>query len=167
MGGHPLDGVRPRAGSDPAETLIFGIGNPILSDDRVGLYIAEVLREKLPDVTVIQAAIAGIEILDEIQGYKRVIFIDSIMTEDGIPGELHELTLNDLGSSTAAVSNHGIGLPALFATGRAMKYDLPETVVIFAIEIANNTDFSEEFTPEVKKCLPGIIDAIKIRCQDT
>ncbi len=144
-------------------TLIFGIGNPILSDDRVGLYIAEKLGERFPEADVIQAAIAGISILDEIQGHDRAIFIDSIMTKSGKPGELHELTLDDLGPATASISNHGTGLPSLFAAGRAMKYNLPEIVEIYAVEICNNTEFSEEFTPEVERALPGIIDRIAER----
>lgn len=126
----------------------------------MGLYIAEKLQERFPEANVIQAAIAGIAILDEIQGYERVIFIDSIVTENGTPGELHELTLSDLGPSAASVSNHGTGLPSLFAAGRALKYDLPDVVEIFAVEIANNTDFSENFTPEVEKSLPDVIEAI-------
>ncbi len=143
-----------------SDTLIFGLGNPILSDDRVGLWVAEKLSERLPEIDVIQAAVAGISILDEVQGYKKVVFIDSIITEDGIPGELHKFTLDDLGPAIASISHHGTGLASTFATGREMGYDLPEIVEIYAVEISNNTDFSEEFTPEVAENLPSIIERI-------
>ena len=69
------------------KTLILGLGNPILSDDGVGLWIARRLGEKLLGIEVREEAIAGISILDVVQGFPRLVVIDSIMTEGGLPGQ--------------------------------------------------------------------------------
>jgi len=142
------------------KTLVLGLGNPILSDDGVGLWIARRLGERLPGIEVREEAIAGISILDVVQGYSRLVVIDSIMTEDGFPGQLHRLTLEDLGPATPAVSHHGTGLVSTFEVGRLMGYELPESVEIYAVEIENNTEFGECFSPEVEKRLPEIVETI-------
>jgi hydrogenase maturation protease len=142
------------------KTLVLGLGNPILSDDGVGLWIARRLGERLPEIEVREEAIAGISILDVVQGFSRLVIIDSIMTEDGFPGQLHRLTLEDLGPAVAAISHHGTGLASTFEVGRLMGYELPESVEIYAVEIENNTEFGECFSAEVEKRLPGIVETI-------
>ena len=42
-------------------------------------------------------------------------------------------------------------------SGRLTGYELPETVEIYAVEIENNTEFGEGFSPEVEKHLPEIV----------
>ena len=39
-------------------------------------------------------------------------------------------------------------------------YELPETVEIYAVEIENNTEFGEGFSPEVEKHLLEIVETI-------
>jgi hydrogenase maturation protease len=71
------------------DTLILGIGNPILTDDRVGIKIAQKLKEEKPELEVVETSEAGITLLDLIVGYNKLIIIDSIKTEKGKPGDLY------------------------------------------------------------------------------
>ncbi|MDY6959769.1 MAG: hydrogenase maturation protease, partial [Halobacteriota archaeon] len=77
-------------------TLVFGIGNPILSDDGVGIYVAREIKKRLSsdisqfkDVDVEEGSVGGLKLLDTILGYERVILIDAIMTESGSPGDIY------------------------------------------------------------------------------
>ena len=65
--------------------LIYGIGNPYRCDDAVGIRVAELLAKKISksNIDIKCGSIDGVAILDEIVGYDRVIFIDSVMTEKG------------------------------------------------------------------------------------
>jgi hypothetical protein len=48
------------------KTLILGFGNPILTDDAVGIRIAEELAGEFPDMTVEASSEAGLAILEEV-----------------------------------------------------------------------------------------------------
>jgi hydrogenase maturation protease len=78
------------------KTLVLGLGNPILSDDAVGIRIAEGLKLKASVQDVVETSEAGVALLDYAVGYDKLVIIDSIMTDKGKPGELYKLGLEDL-----------------------------------------------------------------------
>jgi len=144
------------------KTLVLGIGNPILSDDAVGIKVAEEiegrLREQCLDVKT--ASIGGLSILDEISGYDRLILIDSIKTGEGKPGDVYKLSVEDLGSTSHLSSSHGMDFATVIGLGRKVGYKIPEIIDIYAIEIEDNTTFSEECTKKVKMRISEIADKI-------
>jgi hydrogenase maturation protease len=144
----------------PSGTLILGMGNPILSDDRIGLLVARRLGELVEGVDVEEASIAGIALLDLIQGYRRLVVVDSVVTGKGKPGDLYRMDLDDLGPAVPAVSPHGAGLASTIEAGRVMGYDLPVEIEIWAVEIENDSEFGESLSPAVEARLPDIVDDI-------
>ena len=144
----------------PGDTLILGLGNPILSDDRIGLLVARRLGELLDGVDVEEAAIAGMAVLDLVQGYRRLVVVDSVATGQGRPGDLYRMSLEDLGPAVPVISHHGAGLASTLAAGRVMGYDLPAEVDIWAVEIESGTEFGEKLSPAVESRLPAIVDEI-------
>jgi len=143
------------------KTLILGVGNPILTDDSVGICVAnEIEKFSLPNVEVIETSLAGISLLDYVVEYERLIIIDSIKTEKEIPGTLYKLKLEDIGTSSATSYSHGMNIRTAIELGRKLGYKIPEIIEIYAIEIEDNTTFGEECTPAVKRKIPGIVDEI-------
>jgi hydrogenase maturation protease len=53
------------------KTLVLGLGNDILSDDGVGIYVARELKKIIhsQDITVAEASLAGIGLLDMLAGW--------------------------------------------------------------------------------------------------
>jgi len=141
-------------------TLILGIGNPILTDDGVGIKIARKLKEGNARLKVIETSEAGIALLDLIAGYDKLIIIDSIKTEKGKPGDLYKLELEDLKPSKDFSSSHGIGIATAFELGQRLGYRMPKSVSIYAVNIKDNSTFGEECTEEVKERLPFIAKQI-------
>jgi len=141
-------------------TLILGIGNPILTDDGVGIKIAQKLKEEKAKLEVIEASEAGIILLDLIVGYNKLIIIDSIKTEKGKPGDLYKLELEDLKPSKDFSSSHGIGIATAFELGQRRGYRMPKSVSIYAVNIKDNSTFGEECTEEVKERIPFIAKQI-------
>jgi len=137
-------------------TLILGIGNPILTDDGVGIKIAQKLKEGNPELEVIETSEAGITLLDLIAGYDKLIIIDSIKTEKGKPGDLYKLEPGDLKPGKDFSSSHGIGIATAFELGQRLGYKMPKFVSIYAVNIENNSTFGEECTEEVKERIPSI-----------
>ncbi|MFC1907777.1 hydrogenase maturation protease [Chloroflexota bacterium] len=142
------------------KTLILGLGNPILTDDGVGLKIAQKIKEEDPRLEVIETSEAGIALLDFVVGYDKLIIIDSIKTEKGNPGELYKLELENLKPTMDFSSSHNIGIITAFELGRRLKYRMPRHISIYAVGIRDNTTFSEKCTLEVKKKIPFIAKQI-------
>ena len=124
-------------------TLILGVGNPILTDDRIGIKIAQKLKQKKPGLEVIETSEAGITLLDLIVGYDKLIIIDSIKTEQGKPGELYKLKLKDLKPTMDFPSSHSIDIATAFKLGQRLGYRMPKYISIYAIEVKDNTAFGD------------------------
>jgi hydrogenase maturation protease len=68
--------------------LVAGVGNVLRSDDAFGVEVANRLleRETIPDVTVVETGIAGIQLVSDLQdGYDAIIVIDTV-DRDRTPG---------------------------------------------------------------------------------
>lgn len=144
------------------KTLVLGIGNPILSDDAVGIKVAEEIGDRLWEqcLDVKTASIEGLSILDEITGYEKLILIDSVKTGKGRPGDVYRLSLEDLNVTSHLSSSHGVDFATVIELGKKMGYKLPEIIDIYAIEVEDNTTFSEECTRKVKMRISEIADKI-------
>ena len=65
------------------KTLILGLGNPLVTDDSVGLRVAEQLKPLLadrPEVEVAEDYWGGLRLMERMIGFDRAIVIDAICT---------------------------------------------------------------------------------------
>ena len=145
------------------DTLVLGVGNPILTDDAVGFRVAHLIKEAKPELTVIETAEAGLTLLELINGYERVIIIDSVKTGQGRPGTLHQLTLEQIDPSWNFCSTHGIDIRMALELGRKLDYKLPAKLSIYGIEVEDNKNFGGKCTEEVEKRIPQIVREIVTR----
>ncbi len=145
------------------KVLVLGVGNPILSDDGVGIHVArELMKRKLPGIHVEELAASGLELLDVVRGYDKVIIVDAIQTTKGKPGELHILEEKDFEKSIHGSSPHGINIATALALGRKLvPKEMPREVVFYAIEAEDLINVTERLTPKVAKALPKIVDRIE------
>jgi len=146
------------------KTLVLGLGNPILTDDGVGIYVARAVAAccQRDDVIFAEASVGGLRLLDVIVGYERVIIVDAIQTRDGKPGDVHRLHPNALRASLHSGSTHDLSLPGALALGRGMGMVLPddESLVIIAIEVEDVLTFGETVTPVVEAAIPRAVEAV-------
>lgn len=144
------------------KVLIYGVGNPFRCDDAVGIKIAEEVKKRIksPNITVTSGSIDGLAMLDEILGYERVLFIDSVKTRHGIPGEVYRIPLHPLKSTSPLSASHGIDFMTALKLGKKFGYKMPKQIDILAIEIEDNTSFGEECTQAVKEIIPIVVDGI-------
>ena len=142
------------------KTLILGIGNPILADDGVGIKIVQKLREKNPELEVVETCESGIALLEHVADCDKLILIDSIKTGKGKPGELYKLKLEDLNYPLDFASFHGVDIATAFELGQKLGIKLPRHISIYAVEVKDNATFAEECTEEVKERIPFIVEQI-------
>ena len=148
-------------------TLILGLGNPILTDDGIGVLVAEEVRSRLPEDTAIditEVSVGGLTLMETMIGYDRVILIDAFQRlNDACPGQVHRMTLKDLQSISPtqhSASPHDASLVTALETGRRMGLPLPEDITIFAIEVENVMDFSDQPTSLVAAAIPHVTEAV-------
>jgi len=144
------------------KTLVVGLGNPILTDDGVGVKVAYAVRDALasaglPGVTVTEASVGGLHLMEMMAGYDRVILVDAIQTQTGQSGAVYSLTLGDVAAATPtqhSASAHDMNLPTALEMGRRLGLALPDTVEIFAIEVEDVVTFGESCTRAVNAAIP-------------
>lgn len=149
-------------------TLVLGLGNPILTDDGVGIRVAEAVRSALatlpdPPVVVETASIGGLALLELLIGYDRAILIDAMRCADAPPGSLHRLSLDEVQArqpTEHSISPHDTSLGVALALGRQMGLPLPETIIIYGISVTNVLDFGETPTPPVAAAIPTAVAAV-------
>ncbi len=147
-------------------TLLLGMGNPILSDDAVGVRLARDFKgrfEPTPDIDFVEeCSVGGLSLLDLFNGYDRVVVLDSFKSTDGIPGEWHYFTAARLNETIHLTNIHDANFATALALGRKMGMALPQVdeIHIFAVEIADNLTFSESMTPELEGAYPRYASAV-------
>lgn len=135
------------------------------SDDGVGLHVIEALRkEETGDNIDLIEAVSGLDILDAIKGYDRIILVDAIKT-GGEPGTIHELSLKDIQDkhTNYSFSTHlNMDLQTMFELGnRLFPGKIPKDIRVIAIEAEDVTTISDKCTPAVECVIPKAVEIIK------
>lgn len=145
------------------KALVLGVGNPIKSDDGVGVRVARLLKERnIPGVDVEELPASGLELLDCVLDYDLVVVIDAIQTKGGRPGDFYELQEGDFERTVHGASPHGVNIATALALGRRIVPErMPKKVVFVAVEAADLVNVSEMLTPEVEAQVPRIADFVE------
>ena len=138
--------------------LVLGIGNEILTDDGIGPKLVEDLKKSdFPDHVKFQNAfIGGLEILEVIQGYAKVIFIDAIITKGGIPGTVYHFRPDDFRETLHLSNLHDVNFLTSLELGKKMNMSLPAEIHIIAVEVIEDRIFSDQFSPGISERYPQI-----------
>ncbi|RXG63775.1 hydrogenase maturation protease [Candidatus Atribacteria bacterium 1244-E10-H5-B2] len=148
-----------------SKTLFLGIGNTIRGDDGIGIYIAEEIKKKLVNkknnVTVISTETAGLNLLELIVGYCKLIIVDSIqVNKDNELGHIYELEVNQINSSNSHFNSHDIDFSKLFKIGKKLGIKLPKEIKIYGIGIFLVKGFGQKCNPRLHEMIPGIAQYI-------
>ena len=141
-------------------TLLLGMGNPILSDDAVGIRLVEDFNRNLGIVASLEiieeCTAAGVDLLQVIEDYDRLLLVDSIITSDGVPGRWFRFTAERLRETIHLTSMHDANFATVLSLGRQLGMRLPpdREIHIFAVEVLDNRTFSEKMTDRLEKAYP-------------
>ncbi len=145
--------------------LVLGIGNDILMDDGVGPRVVRKLEESFPleGVEYSNITLGGLDIVEYINGYEAVVFVDAIKTRGGVPGDVYEFTPADFKETLHLTNLHDISFLTALELGKQLDFDIPKDVYIFAVEIIEDQVFGNDFTPPVNERFPGVVEEIQQR----
>lgn len=140
--------------------LVLGMGNPILSDDGVGLVIAARLREMLPGVDVASNAMIGVSLIDQIIGYDKIFVIDAMTMRDHQLGDLKKIYQEENCGTLHLFSSHGVNFFELMELGKLLGYDMPEVGGVYGIGINAEVAFGETLSIELNEKISTITNRI-------
>jgi len=163
-------------------TVVIGVGNPILSDDSVGIRIARAVQDALVDearvhearggagarhgvggasgmdrVVVTEVYAGGLRLMETLSGYDRAFLIDAVETGDGPPGTVHTFARQDLRALRNVSGVHDTSLGMALQVADQLSIPLPADIRIWGVEIAEGMEFGEELTPAVAAAVPRVV----------
>jgi hydrogenase maturation protease len=147
--------------ADNPNTLILGIGNPMVGDDGVGIRVVEMLAERdlPPSVQVEEAGLPGWGLPMWFEGFSNVILVDAVQMGQP-PGSWKCFHAGEIRivMEEGAFSLHQPDLACGLALSQALDL-LPDNLSLYGIEPAN-VEPGADLSPEVRLGLPEIIESI-------
>ena len=143
--------------------LVVGLGSPIMSDDAIGLMVAQRIEDMhLERVKTRQEAVGGLDIIPVLWGYRHAIIVDAIKTEQYEPGTIMIFDPEDFEPTITNASAHDINLATAMAIGRDMEPEqMPVSVRFVAIEVEDLQTMREGLTEKVEAALDQAVNAVK------
>lgn len=158
----PDKGVN-RAGGDqapPKRITVLGVGNLLLSDEGIGVHVANRLMdmELPPGVRVVEGGTDGFKLMNVVVEADRLIVVDAVKG-GGPPGSIYRFDIHDAPSSPDAykTSVHQIGILEVVHLSELIG-ETPETTII-GVE-PKSLDMGIALSPELEAKLPRIIDLV-------
>jgi hydrogenase maturation protease len=126
-----------RARASMSLTVIIGLGNPLMSDEGVGIHVLRALAERagdLPGADLVDAGTSAMAALHAMAHRRRAIFVDCAFM-GAEPGAVRRFTPSQVSSrkELAGFSLHEGDLLDAIELSRQLG-ECPEQVVIFGIQ---------------------------------
>jgi hydrogenase maturation protease len=136
---------------------VLALGNDVAGDDAVGLHAARSLRCLYPaELTIVESGEAGLALLDIVEGYDRLLILDTVYAEDGSEGNVVTLTMADL-RPVSSPSPHYAGLPELARIAEQCGMAFPTDIQIVAAAIRPPEVIREGLSPAAGKALTRVV----------
>ncbi len=144
--------------------LFLGIGNSLMGDEGVGVFLAEKMAETPlpPNVDVLDGGTGGFHLMGHMENYDTIFMVDA--TLDGKPaGYVRKLTPQFSNEFPRAMSTHDIGLRDV-VEAMSIRGTLP-TIHLYVISVAEiqpmHIGLSEAVARSAHHLLPQIVEDIR------
>jgi hydrogenase maturation protease len=118
-------------------TVVLGLGNPLMADEGIGVYLVERLLESArtyPSVDFVDGGTGGLSVLHQIEGRRKAIIIDCAAMQEP-PGAIRRFGPDEVRSTKvlAHQSLHEADLMQIIGLARQFR-QAHEQIVLFGIE---------------------------------
>jgi hydrogenase maturation protease len=150
-----------------ARTLVLGLGNILLGDEGIGVWVVESLGREFgfpPEVATLEGGTLGLDLLPRLDGVERLLLVDAVKLGRE-PGEIVRLEGDAVPAALdVKISPHQVGVQDLLAAARLMGRE-PSRVVLWGME-PERLDPGTGFSPRVAEALPrlreGVLDELRL-----
>jgi len=145
-----------------AETIVLGVGSPIMGDDGLGVGVVQALSERWdesPELQFLDGGVWGMLVLPYIESASKLILVDAI--RDGrAPGTLIRLERDEIPRHLRTkLSPHQIDLSEVLALAE-LRGNFPHETVALGIE-PERVDVYEGLSDPVQATVPALIEAVQ------
>ncbi len=153
--------IRPANNKTESDIVILGLGNTLLQDEGVGVFVANTLVETYnftPKIEIIDGGTFGLDLLPYIENKEKVLIVDAVNFGKQ-PGYV-EVLKNDeiMVQINTKMSVHHLGLSDIISATKLRDTE-PEEMVMVGIQ-PKSLKTSIELTSEIKNKIDDIIKTI-------
>ncbi|UII75379.1 hydrogenase maturation protease [Flagellimonas sp. HMM57] len=148
------------------KTAIMGFGNPVRSDDAIGIYVIEQLREKLPEterINIFDMGTAAFEVLFGLKGHSKIILVDAVLNSNEPVGTVFKVPAEEVMKAPQddpLVFLHGMKWDqALSYTKKILRDEYPEDIQVYLVAI-ENTKLEVDLSDVVRKAGDKVVQHI-------
>ena len=129
---------------------VIACGNPLMGNDAAGLSVMALLRERFPEIDVVDGGNGGLGLVPLMEGYDRIVIVDAT---SGLGAIGRVQVFREIPhAGVPSLSLHELGIPEVLAMARLLGI-APE-VVIVGVEGGQIPGFSGEMDPAVRSAIP-------------
>lgn len=141
--------------------LVLGIGNLIMTDDGVGVRVAQRLmgEYRFPEgVTVLDGGTLGLDLLMHLEGVERLLMVDAVET-GGPPGTVVRLSGEEIPMALQTkLSPHQVGLQDLLAVAE-LQGNRPAEMVLWGVQ-PESVELGMELSPAVAAQFDQLVEKV-------
>jgi len=147
------------------KVAVLGLGNPVRSDDAVGLRVAAEIEQRLaaaplPGVSVLSSSRAGFELIDLLAGFTHAVIVDCLGVPNPEAGRVRVLKLGEVAGASHLCGSHEISVAEAFELARRLGIAMPGKVELLGVEGGDTTTLSEELSPPVAAAVGPVARAV-------
>jgi hydrogenase maturation protease len=146
------------------KSLVLGIGNTIMGDDGVGIYVARMVKDSTQsraDLQVKELGVSGFKLVEEILGYDEVMIVDSYASGDTDAGQIREFGPEDFEDTLHASSPHGANFATALELYRSLRPDrIPRKIRIFTVNIHPTDTFGDSLSDPIREAALKLAEMI-------
>ncbi len=142
-----------------SRTLVLALGNPIRSDDGVGVAALRCLEadRRVPDsVDLVEGGTKGLELVSYISGISRLLVLDAVDV-DAVAGTILCIRDEELRSLPGNGNVHDLALADILNALRLLGQE-PQEIVLLGIQPAT-TELGTSLSKSVESSLPLFVEA--------
>ncbi|MEM6515937.1 MAG: hydrogenase maturation protease [Bacteroidota bacterium] len=152
---------------------IMGFGNPVRSDDSIGMYVIEKLKDQIGEnnsINIFDMGTAAFEVLFGLKGHDKIILVDAALNTNEPVGTLFKVPAEEVLSAPKddpLVFLHGMKWDqALSYAKKILQEDYPDDIQVYLIAI-ENTKLEIQLSEPVKlagdKVVNHIMEELKVQ----
>ncbi|MBN2689238.1 MAG: hydrogenase maturation protease [Gammaproteobacteria bacterium] len=139
-------------------TIIIGVGNPMRSDDGIGVRVIEKYRANDSSAAIINGGTDALNLIDSIKQYPKAIIIDAVRMNTE-PGTIKVFSPKDAKIiQNDSLSTHGLGLAEMLVFLKEL--DIKTKITIIGIE-PEDISYGDVLSATIEQQIPTVINLIK------
>ena len=149
------------------DTIVLGLGNPLMADEGIGTVLVEKLNARsgeFDNIEFIDAGTGGMQILHLISGKKKAVVIDCAFMGE-TPGTMVRFSYEDARTvkKLAHLSLHEVDIMKVIELSKQLG-ECPDEVVFFGIEpvmVEDGMELSESLQSKIECYIEEIANELK------